>query len=259
MQKIITLELSLSMIKKQYSKKSPVCKLSFSFSADQVGENADVRVVGQFNDWNWNDGLILKAKKATYIGSLELTTGNAYEFRYLVNGQEWFNDEAADDYVPSPYFSHNSVAVLEAIEIKKPVKAKAKAKAKVVAKKAKTLKAKAKVVAKPKLVKKATKPAVKATKPAVKTTKTVVKADDLRKIEGIGPKIAGLLKADGIQTFVGLGKAKQAQLKAVLATAGPRFKMHKPTTWPKQAKLAAAGKWEALTKLQDELNGGVKK
>jgi len=236
------------MIKKQYSKKSPVCKLSFSLTTEQVGENADVRVVGQFNDWNWTNGLVLKAKKAVYTGSLELATGNAYEFRYLVNGEEWLNDEAADNYVATPYFSHNSVAVLDAVEIKKATKVATKtAKAKVVAKKAKTVKAK---------VTTAKKPVVKATKVAKKTT---VKADDLTKIEGIGPKIAGLLKADGIKTFADLGKAKQAQLKAVLAAAGPRFKMHKPTTWPKQAKLAAAGKWEVLAKLQDELNGGVKK
>jgi len=227
------------MIKKQYSKKSPVCKLSFSLTTKQVGENADVRVVGQFNDWNWTNGLVLKAKKTVYTGSLELATGNAYEFRYLVNGQEWLNDEAADSYVATPYFSHNSVAVLEAIEIKKPAKT---AKTKVATKKPTTAKAKD----------------VKTKKTATKTTKkVVVKTDDLTKIEGIGPKIAGLLKADGIKTFADLGKAKQAQLKAVLAAAGPRFKMHKPTTWPKQAKLAAAGKWEVLAKLQDELNGGV--
>lgn len=28
------------------------------------------------------------------------------------------------------------------------------------------------------------------------------------------------------------------------------------TTWPEQAKLAAAGDWDALEKLQDNLKGG---
>ena len=233
------------MIKKQYSKKIPVCKLSFSLSTEQVGKNVDVRVVGQFNDWNWSNGLVLKAKKTAYVGSLELATGNDYEFRYLVNGEQWFNDEAADNYVPTPYFSHNSVAVLDVVEIKAPVKAKT------ATKKSKTVKAK--VVAKKKAVTKTVEPKAKVAK------KATVKADDLTKIEGIGPKIAGLLKVDGIKTFADLDKAKQAKLKAVLAAAGPRFKMHKPTSWPKQAKLAAAGKWAELTKLQEELDGGVKK
>ncbi len=234
------------MIKKQYSKKSPVCKLSFSLSTEQVGANADVRVLGQFNDWNWDNGLVLKSKKESYQGSIELAAGNSYEFRYMVNGHQWFNDEAADDYVATPFFSHNSLVVLEDVKIAKPATKKTVAK-KAVTKKATTAK---KAVA-TKKVATAAKKATPAKKAAPKA-----KADDLKKIEGIGPKIAGLLKADGIITFADLSKAKLTKLKAILAAAGPRYKMHQPNSWPKQAKLAATGKWEELAKLQDELNGG---
>ena len=94
---------------------------------------------------------------------------------------------------------------------------------------------------------------------AKKKAAPVAKPDDLKKIEGIGPKIAGLLNADGIKTFADLAKAKKTTLKAVLANAGPRFKMHDPGTWAQQAKLAAKGDWDKLTKLQDELKGGKKK
>ncbi|UBM60860.1 hypothetical protein LAG90_09460 [Marinilongibacter aquaticus] len=89
-------------------------------------------------------------------------------------------------------------------------------------------------------------------------SKKTVKADveDLTKIEGIGKKIAELLVKDGIDTFAKLGKATQKSLKAVLEAAGPRYKMHDPKTWAKQAKLAAAGKWEELQALQDTLKGG---
>ena len=80
--------------------------------------------------------------------------------------------------------------------------------------------------------------------------------DDLRKIEGIGPKIAELLHAEGIKTFSVLAAADANRLKSVLQAAGDRFKMHDPTTWPKQSALAAAGKWDALKKLQDKLDGG---
>ena len=85
---------------------------------------------------------------------------------------------------------------------------------------------------------------------------TEAKPDDFKKIEGIGPKIAGLLNEEGIITFADLSKAKQATLKKVLADAGSRYKMHDPTTWPTQAKLAAAGKTEELKKLQEKLKGG---
>lgn len=237
------------MIKKQYSKKKPVCKLSFSLSTEQIGKQVDVRVLGQFNDWSWEKGLVLKAKKKSYEGSIELEAGNSYEFRYLVNGHQWFNDEAADDYVPTPFFSHNSLVVLDAVEIAKPAKKATVAKKAAAPKKAKPATTKAKTVAKKATVKKA----------APKKAAPKVKADDLKKIEGIGPKIAGLLKADGILSFSDLSKAKLPKLQAVLDAAGPRFKMHQPTTWAQQAKLAAAGKWEELTKLQDELKGGVAK
>jgi large subunit ribosomal protein L27 len=80
--------------------------------------------------------------------------------------------------------------------------------------------------------------------------------DDLKKIEGIGPKIESLLNDGGIFTFAELTETDPAEIKKILDDAGPRYKMHDPTTWPKQAALAAAGKWDELKALQDELNGG---
>ena len=94
-------------------------------------------------------------------------------------------------------------------------------------------------------------------KAAVKS-KPVKKAkkDKLTVIEGIGPKIAGLLNADGIVTFADLAKTKVGTLEKILKAAGPRFSFHKPNSWPKQARLARDGKMDALKKLQDELDGG---
>ena len=80
--------------------------------------------------------------------------------------------------------------------------------------------------------------------------------DDIEKIEGIGPKIAQLLAKDGITTFAQLAGTPVEHLRAVLKAGGSRFVQHDPTTWPEQAKLAAAGEWEAFQKLTDELVGG---
>ncbi len=82
------------------------------------------------------------------------------------------------------------------------------------------------------------------------------KADDLTKIEGIGKKIAELLKNAGITNFEQLGKATPKKIKGILEKAGSKFQVHDPATWPKQAKLAAKGKWAELKKLQAELKGG---
>ena len=80
--------------------------------------------------------------------------------------------------------------------------------------------------------------------------------DDLQVIEGIGPKIADLLRADGITTFAELAVAPVARIQGVLDRAGPSFKLAKPETWPEQSALAADNNWRALKTLQDQLNAG---
>ena len=107
-------------------------------------------------------------------------------------------------------------------------------------------------------------PAAKAAETVVETpaapTKTAsaksAKADDLKKIEGIGPKIEQLLHADGIVTFADLAAAPVEKVKEILHAAGPRYQMHNPETWGRQAALAAEGKWDELKKWQDEMDGG---
>jgi predicted flap endonuclease-1-like 5' DNA nuclease len=83
-----------------------------------------------------------------------------------------------------------------------------------------------------------------------------VRLDDLVLIEGIGPKIAGLLKEDGIDTWAALANAPVVRIKKILDAAGPHYSMHDPETWPAQAKLLVAGKWVEFKKLTDKLVGG---
>jgi large subunit ribosomal protein L27 len=82
------------------------------------------------------------------------------------------------------------------------------------------------------------------------------KLDDLKIIEGIGPKIEQLLKEGGINTWAELASAEVERLKEILDAAGPRYQIHDPSTWPAQAKFAAEGKFEELKEYQDMLIGG---
>jgi large subunit ribosomal protein L17 len=81
-------------------------------------------------------------------------------------------------------------------------------------------------------------------------------ADDLTKVEGIGPKISQILIDAGISSFSLLAETEADKVREILAEAGSAYKSHDPETWPKQAKLAAEGKWDELKKWQDELDGG---
>ncbi len=80
--------------------------------------------------------------------------------------------------------------------------------------------------------------------------------DDLTKVEGIGPKVTEIFKENGIQTFADLAKKTPEELKEILTPHGGRYAGMTTDTWPKQAVLAAEGKWDELKKWQDELNGG---
>ncbi len=124
-------------------------------------------------------------------------------------------------------------------------------------------------------VKKAPAPVKKATRAKPKSTpaKTIAidlkaaraagfkikNVDDLTIIEGIGPKINALFKDAGLKTFAKVATATIPQMRKILDDAGPRYRIANPSTWAKQAKLAATNKWTALNKLQDELSGGIKK
>ncbi len=93
-------------------------------------------------------------------------------------------------------------------------------------------------------------PAAVAAAPALETAAV----DDLIIIEGIGPKIAGLLNQHGITTFAGLAAAEVTVLETLLKENGLQFV--KPASWPEQARLAAEGKMDELKALQDRLVAG---
>ena len=82
--------------------------------------------------------------------------------------------------------------------------------------------------------------------------------DDLTKIWGIGPKIAGLLNDNGITTFQQLADTNDEKVAAILESGGSRYRLSDPnilSTWNEQAQLAADGNMSGLKSLQDTLKG----
>lgn len=92
-----------------------------------------------------------------------------------------------------------------------------------------------------------------------KSSAKATKADDLKKIEGIGPKASEALVAAGVDTFAKLAKKSADEIKTILTEASSTLAHLDPQTWAAQAQLAADGKWDELKKWQDELNGGIVK
>lgn len=80
--------------------------------------------------------------------------------------------------------------------------------------------------------------------------------DNLKIVEGIGPKIESLLNDAGITSFADVVESGATGIQKVLDNAGPKYQMHNPTTWPDQAELAMQERWSELKEYQDLLNAG---
>jgi len=80
--------------------------------------------------------------------------------------------------------------------------------------------------------------------------------EDLKIIEGIGPKIEELLNREGIRTIEQLADTSIIRIAAILKNAGPRFQIQDPTSWPKQALLAKEQKWDELEQLKRLIMSG---
>jgi predicted flap endonuclease-1-like 5' DNA nuclease len=83
-----------------------------------------------------------------------------------------------------------------------------------------------------------------------------IEKDDLKIIEGIGPKIEGMFHEAGIKTWKVLSETAVAGCQEVLNKGGERYRVHDPASWPMQAKMCYEGKWKELVKWQDEHDHG---
>ncbi len=83
-----------------------------------------------------------------------------------------------------------------------------------------------------------------------------IKLNDLKVIEGIGPKIEGLFNNEGITTWGGLADLNVARCREIIMTGGNRYRLHDPASWPMQARMCAEGKWKDLARWQDDHKHG---
>ena len=93
-------------VKKQFVKTKPVCKVTFSVEAKEAQH---VAVVGDFNNWNAEEGALSKLKNGTFKGAFDVAKDNTFEFKYIVDGT-YINENQADSYRWNAYANaENSV------------------------------------------------------------------------------------------------------------------------------------------------------
>lgn len=99
-------------LQKQFLKSKQACKVTFILPVEAAkGANA-VKILGDFNNWDKEKAIPMKAKNGTYTAKVELEAGKEYQFRYLIDNMKWENDPEADKYVPTPFGVENSVVML---------------------------------------------------------------------------------------------------------------------------------------------------
>lgn len=195
-------------------------KVTFTLPASNIIGADECVLLGEFNNWNLEEGFYLKKQPdGSMKVDVELTAGKDYQYRYLLGNGRWVNDNSEKVISDLSGFPVEN-CVVHVAEIKKE---------KAVVKK-------------------------KTTKP--KANPVVDVKDDLTKVEGIGKKIEALLYKNKIHSYKQLSKASVKKLKEILEAGGSKFSVHNPGTWPRQAKLAAEDKWEDLELLQQHLKGG---
>ena len=91
------------MIKKRFLKTKPECKVNFKLPKDKVHDVEKVSLVGDFNDWNPAANPMKKLSNGDFSITLNLPKNSKYQFKYFVDGDEWYNDEEADDYIEAPF------------------------------------------------------------------------------------------------------------------------------------------------------------
>ena len=88
-------------IKKQYLKSEPICKITFKVTKEQASNAETVKILGDFNGWNKNVESMSKLKSGDFTQTLKFEQGKEYQFRYLINGNIWENEQDADKTVPN--------------------------------------------------------------------------------------------------------------------------------------------------------------
>ncbi len=95
------------MLKKHVYKGGRRVRVWFYLPAEVDAETA--YLVGDFNNWDKTANPMKKKKDGTFYTALTLDTGQAYQFRYFLDGERWENDWQADAYALNEIGVENSV------------------------------------------------------------------------------------------------------------------------------------------------------
>ena len=84
-------------------------QVAVTFEVDPAVGAQRAYVCGDFNDWSQESHPMDHNGDGGFTLTVNLAAGQAYRFRYYLDGERWENDWAADDYVTNEYGGEDSV------------------------------------------------------------------------------------------------------------------------------------------------------
>lgn len=96
-------------VEKHFCNKTNKCRVIFHLPKKANKNGKEVKVIGDFNDWEWEKGIPMEEVDGEYLAETELPIDATYQYRYLIDNREWENDWDADAYFPTEYGVDNSV------------------------------------------------------------------------------------------------------------------------------------------------------
>ncbi len=95
------------MIKRSYFNDGKTCRVTFRYRPNE--DVNTVHLVTDLDGWDTSARPMVRRKDGYFSTSLTLSQGGRVQFRYVVNGQRWVNDDHADEHVQNEYGESNSV------------------------------------------------------------------------------------------------------------------------------------------------------
>ena len=91
-------------ISKRYIKKKKNYSVTFTIPKKISKEFKTASVVGDFNNWDLHANEMKKNKKTgEFMTKIELPEHHEYKFRYLLDSEQWINDEGADKFITTHF------------------------------------------------------------------------------------------------------------------------------------------------------------
>ena len=87
-------------------------QVEVTFEVDAAVQAERANLCGEFNEWSQSTDEMERKADGGFTLTKRLPGGRSYRFRYLLDGERWENDWAADAYAPNEYGGDDSVVDL---------------------------------------------------------------------------------------------------------------------------------------------------